>query len=111
MLKKGGDDLSAISDLIASMHLGGCRVIKALSGRLSDPALDSNFLQELSRAPEWVEEVKKSACRKGVIQSLTLCKVYHPSVDPGRLALGFPQFKADGSKYEPTNYSRVAKDV
>src|ERR1043165_4552705 len=40
----------------------------------------------MSRAPEWVEEVKRLACQKGVIQALTLCKVYHPSMDSGRLA-------------------------
>ena len=103
--------MSAIKDLIANMHLGGCRVIKYLTGRSQHPALTNNFLQELSRAPEWVEEVKRSACRKGVIQALTLCKVYHPNVDPSRLTLGFPELKVDGSKYQPSDYYRVAKDV
>ena len=71
----GGDDLSAIKDLIASIHLSSCHVIDSLTGRSQYPAFTSNFLQELSRAPEWVEEVKRSACRKGVIQALTLCKI------------------------------------
>ena len=86
------------------MHLGGCRVIEALTGRSQYPALTNNFLQELSRAPEWVKEVKRSACRKGAIQAFTLCKVYHPSIDPSQLTLGFPELKADSSKCQPTDY-------
>lgn len=103
--------MSAIRDLIAIMLLGACRVIESLTGCSQYPALNSNFLWELSRAPEWVEEVKRLACRKVVIQALTLCKVYHPNMDSSRLALGFPQLKADGLKYEPVDYYRVAKDV
>lgn len=58
-----------------------------------------------------MEEVKRSAYRKGVIQALTLCKVYHPNVDPSRLTLGFTDLNVNGSKYQPIDYYRVAKDM
>lgn len=54
---------------------------------------------------------ERLVCRKGMMLVFTPCKVYYPTVDPSRLTLGFPELKADGSKYQPNDYYRVAKDV
>ena len=67
----GSARLQAIMDLIRKMHSGGSRVIQALTGRTQYLAVTDDFLDELSRAPEWVEEVKKSSCHKGAIHALT----------------------------------------
>lgn len=80
-------------------------------GRSRYPAVTDDFLEELSKAPEWIEESKKSSCRKGAIQALTLCKTYYPSIESDRLALGFLELKADGPKYKMKEYIQVAKEA
>ena len=55
--------------------------------------------------------VKTSACRRGVIRDFALCKSYYPGLDLDKLVQGFPELKADGSRYRKTDYAQVAKTV
>ena len=59
--------LQAAMDVIHDVHAGSCRVMERLTGRVSYPVFKEDFFDELSRAPEWVDLVKSSACRKVVI--------------------------------------------
>ena len=121
MLNAGEDDpalketsmvkLQAIMDLIRMMHLGCCRVIRAASGSSKILTLMDCFLDELSKIPDWIAEFKRLSCRKGAIQALTLCKTYYPSIEPDRLAEGFPELKADGTKYHKDEYVQAAREV
>ena len=57
--------LQAVMDAICNTHAGSCRVMERLTGRVPYPFFKEDFFDELSRAPEWVDLVKSSACRKG----------------------------------------------
>ena len=59
--------LQAMMDVIRDVHASNCWVMERLTGRVPYPAINEDFFNELSRDPEWVDLVKSSACRKGVI--------------------------------------------
>ena len=103
--------LQAVMDVIRDAHAGRCRVIQRFTGQLQYPTLTGNFFDELLKALEWVDEVKRSSCRKGVIQALTLGREYYPGIDLEKLAQGFPELKADGSRYQKADYAQVARIV
>lgn len=103
--------LQALMDMIRSLHLGSCRAIRAATGQSKLPDDMAGFLEELSKVPSWIEEYKRSSCRKGAMQALTICKSYYPGMEPERLAEGFPELKADGTKFAKDDYVQAIKEI
>ena len=103
--------LEAVMDVIRDMYAGSCQVIQRLTGCSEYPSFQEDFLSELSKAPEWVDLVKSSSCRKGATRALALCKSYYPYVDLDQLVRGFPELKADGSAFQKADYEQSVKNV
>ena len=60
---------------------------------------------------EWVMLGKRSACCMGVMCGLELARAYHPGLKSEYLAAGFPELKADGSKFSKDDYSKLHKEM
>lgn len=58
-----------------------------------------DMLRRLSTMPKQIEELKKSAARKGVIIVLSWALSYAPELNLEEIDRGFPEYKDDGSEF------------
>ncbi|KAI5008361.1 hypothetical protein ZWY2020_009409 [Hordeum vulgare] len=64
----------------------------------------------LSTLPPQVEELKRSAARKGALTTLSWCLAYAPELKPEEVAVGYPELKDDESEFTKEDYHRVVKE-
>lgn len=105
------EKLKALYTLIKQLFIGGAAAVNAVRGWEKLPQQLAALLGELSTIPEWIEHLKLSACRKGVMCAMTLSKVYHPEMDPALLAGGYPQFKTDNTCFTSKDFQTVFKQT
>ena len=74
--------LRALYTFIKQLFIRGAEVIKAVRGWEEPPQRPSDMLRELSTVPEWINELKLSTYRRGVMHALALGKAYHPEMKP-----------------------------
>ena len=91
------------------LYFGSCEVINTVCNWDNPPNTYHDVLGHLSTMPQWIELVKRSACRAGAMRTLALVKAYHPNVDPAPLVKGFPQFNVDGSQFDKKSYAHAVK--
>ena len=65
------------------------------------------MLGYLSTLPPEIEELKRLAARKGVLNTLSRCLAYAPELKPEEIAAGYPELKDDGSEFTEVDYRRV----
>ena len=63
-----------------------------------------HMLSYLSTLPPQIEELKRSAARKGVLNTLSRCLAYAPELKPEEIAIGYPELKDDGSEFTEVDY-------
>ena len=101
--------LQAVYKLIEQLYVGGVNCLKATRNVPGPPRNIIDMLNELSTVPEWIKELKMSACRRGAMSALALAKAYHPEMDPALLAGGFLEFNADDTPFTEKDFQRVIK--
>ena len=103
--------LEAVMDVIRDMYSGSCQVTERLIGRPDILPFRRIFFDELAKAPEWVDCMKSSSCRKGETLPLFLCKAYYPYVDLEKMVRGFLEQKADGSALQKAEYIQIVTSM
>lgn len=78
---------------------------------LAPPRKIMEMINDLSTVPEWIGELKKSACRQGVMSALALAKAYHPEMNPALLAGGFPELNTDDTEFTESDYLRCVRET
>ena len=110
-LRMPEEKLRALYMLIKQLFIGGAAAVNAVRGWEKPPQQLATLLSELSTVPEWIEHLKRSSCRKGVMRAMTLAKAYHPEMDPALFASGYPEFKSDGSRFSSKDFRTVFKQT
>ena len=87
------------------------KYIVVAQGKLVTTSKSTEMMQSFSTVPAWVKLEKRSACRLGVMRGLELSKSYHPDMNPELLVDGFPELKADGSKFSKADYINIVKET
>ena len=96
---------------VKQLFEGACKAIGATQPKPPTMKRVTDMMGPFSIVSEWVKLGKRSACCMGVMRGLELAKAYHPGLKPERLAAGFPELKADGSKFSKDDYNRVRKET
>jgi hypothetical protein len=109
--KTATEKIKCMYTLVRQLYFGSCEVIKAARNWENPPSTYTEVLGHLSTMPGWIQLLKKSACRAGAMRSLALAKAYYPSLDPAKLASGFPEYNADGTAFDRKAYGRVVKQT
>ena len=109
--KTATDKIKCMYTLVRQLYFGSCEVIKTVRNWENPPSTYTEVLGHLSTMPNWIQLLKRSACRAGAMRSLALAKAYYPNLEPGPLASGFPQFNADGTPFDRKSYSRAVKQT
>ncbi|KAI5000836.1 hypothetical protein ZWY2020_010795 [Hordeum vulgare] len=71
----------------------------------------SDMVKRLSTMPKHIEEMKKSAARKGLITALRWSLSYAPELKPEEIARGFPEYKDDGLEFTHGDYAQCMRAV
>lgn len=103
--------LQAMYKFLEQLYVGGVNCLKAVKNVPGPPLKIIDMLNELSTVPEWIKELKMSACRRGVMSALALTKAYHPEMNPALLVGGFPEFNSDNSPFTEVDFRRVIKET
>lgn len=61
--------LRAVYKFIEQLYVGGVNYLKAVKNVLGPPRKIVDMLNELSTVPEWIFELKMSACRSGAMSA------------------------------------------
>ena len=69
------------------------------------------MLEEFSKVPAWIREVKRSACRQGAMRAMEICRIYNPSIMLAQLVGGFPAMRVDGCKFVNEDYQQAVKET
>ena len=109
--KTATEKIKCMYTLVRQLYFGSCEVIKTARNWENPPSTYTEVLAHLSTMPNWIQLLKRSACRTGAMRSLALAKAYYPNLEPGPLASGFPQFNADGTAFDRKAYSRAVKQT
>lgn len=105
------EKLKALYTLIKRLYTGSSAAVNIVRGWENPPQSLAALLNELSTAPEWIEHLKLPACRKGVMRAMTLAKAYHPELDPALLAGGYPEFKANNSRFSSKDFHAIFRET
>lgn len=89
--------------------MGGVHCLMAAKNVPGPPCKIMEMINDFSTIPEWIRELKLSACRKGAMSALALAKAYHPELDPALLADGFPELNVDDTKFTKEDFLRYVK--
>src|SRR3954470_5389219 len=84
-----GMQLLLLFTTIRQLCEGVVGAIVATQGRPTVMPKITGMMELFSTAPAWVDVVKRSTCRLGVMRGLELAKSYHPDINPELLADGF----------------------
>jgi hypothetical protein len=101
--------LKAVYKFLEQLYVGGARCIMAVKNTKAPPHHIMEMIKEFSTVPEWIRELKRSACKQGAMSALTLAKAYHPEMQPALLADGFPELNADDSEFTEEDYLRCVR--
>lgn len=82
--------LKAVYKFLEQLYVGGAKCVMSINNTKEPPRHIMDMIRELSTVPEWIQELKKEACRQGAMCSLARAKAYHPEMEPTLLADGFP---------------------
>lgn len=64
--------LKAVYKFLEQLYLGGAYCIMEVKNAKASPHKVMDMINELSKVPEWIKELKKLACRQGAMSALTL---------------------------------------
>src|SRR4051812_10056089 len=98
-------------NLVKQLFEGACKVISVTQPKPPSMNMITDLMGPLSVVSEWVKLGKRSACCMGVMRGLELAKAYHPGLKPEVLATGFPEFKADNSKFTKDDHTKVRRET
>ena len=97
--------------LVKQLFEGACKAICVTQPKPPGMKRITDMMGPFSVVPEWVRLGKRSACCMGVMRGLELAKAYHPGLRLDCLAAGFPDLKADESKFSREDYAKVHKET
>ncbi|KAI5000250.1 hypothetical protein ZWY2020_004839 [Hordeum vulgare] len=112
-LEAAQQELSGLKKHISNMTVamfGGVLTIKAVMGSKEPVKSIKNMLSYLSMLPPKIEELKRSAALKGVMNTLRWCLAYASELKPEEVVAGYPELKDDGSEFTEEDYQRVIKE-
>ncbi|KAI5012467.1 hypothetical protein ZWY2020_024733 [Hordeum vulgare] len=89
------------------LYTGGVLTIKAVMRTKEPVRTIKHMLSYLSTLPPQIEELKRSAARKGVLNTLSRCLAYGPELKPEEIAPGYLELKDDGPEFTKEDYHRV----
>ena len=96
--------LKAIYTLTEQLYTGSVLTVKAVMGAKEPITSIKKMLVCLSTLPPQIDELTRSAARKGALTTLSRCLVYAPEINPEEVAACFPQLKDDGSEFAEEDY-------
>src|ERR1041385_5089284 len=103
--------LTCTFTLVKQLFEGACKATSATQPKPPSMKRVTDMMGPLSVVSEWVKLGKRSACCMGVMRGLELAKAYHPGLKPELLAAGFPEVKADNSKFTKDDHTKVRKET
>ncbi|KAI5018563.1 hypothetical protein ZWY2020_043451 [Hordeum vulgare] len=102
--------LKAMYTFTEQLYTGRVLTIKAMMGSKEPIKSFKNMLSCLSTLPPQIEELKRSAAGKGVLNTLNRCLAYAPELKPEEIDADYPELKDDGSEFTEEEYHRVIKE-
>ncbi|KAI4990147.1 hypothetical protein ZWY2020_038510 [Hordeum vulgare] len=99
--------LKSIYTSTEQLYTGGVVTIMAVMGSKERVRTIKHMLGYLFTLPPQIEELKRSAIRKGVLNTVSRCLSYAPELKPEEIAAGYPELKDDGSEFTEVDYHRV----
>ncbi|KAI5020703.1 hypothetical protein ZWY2020_045591 [Hordeum vulgare] len=102
--------LKVIYTLTEQLYTGSVLTMKVVMGAKEPITSIKKMLGCLSTLPPQIDELTRSAARKGVLTTLSRCLAYAPELKPEEVAAGFPQLKDDKSEFTQDDYQRVVKE-
>ncbi|KAI4987348.1 hypothetical protein ZWY2020_020148 [Hordeum vulgare] len=99
--------LKAIYTFTEQLYTGGLLMIKAVMGSKEAVRTIKHMLGYLSTFPPQIEELKRSAARKGVLNTVSRCLAYAPELKPEEISASYPEMKDDGTEFTEVDYHRV----
>src|SRR4051812_21126406 len=99
--------LTCTFTLVKQLFEGACKAIGATRPKPRTMKRVTDVMGPSSVVFEWVKLGKRSACCTGVMRGLELAKAYRPGLKPEQLAAGFPEFKANGSKFSKDDHNKI----
>lgn len=102
--------LKALYKFLEQLYVGGSYCVIAMKNTKARPRFIKDMLKELSMVPEWIKELKKSACRQGALTALARAKAYFPELVPAQIVSGFPEFNVDGTPFEQKDFLHCIKE-
>ena len=98
--------MKALYSLTEQLYARSLVTIKAVMTERGVPKFMKGVLEVLSTIPKQIEELKRSAARKGAMAALSRSLAYAPELNPAEMMDGFPQLKDDGSQFTQEDYAR-----
>ena len=103
--------LACTFTLIKKLFEGASTAIGATQPKPPTMKRITDIMAPFSVVPERVKLGKRSTCCMGVMCGLELSKSYHPEMKPELLEDGFPELKADRSKFSEADYINIVKET
>lgn len=103
--------LQAVYKFLEQLYVGGVHCIIAVKNVPGPPRRIMDMINDFSIVPEWIKELKMSACRKGAMSALALAKAYHPEMDSTLLADEFPEFNADNTLFTKADVTHCVRET
>ena len=91
--------LKALYSLTEQLYAGSLFTIKAVMTKRGIPKFMKGVLEVLSTNLKQIEELKRSAARKGAMTALSRSLAYALELNLAEMMDGFPQLKDDGSQF------------
>ncbi|KAI5013561.1 hypothetical protein ZWY2020_037074 [Hordeum vulgare] len=88
-------------------HVSNMTVAMFVMGSKEPTMTIKKMLSFLSTLPPQVEELKRSAVRTGVLNSLSRCLAYAPELKTEEIVTGYPKLKVDGTEFTEVDYKRT----
>ena len=85
--------LKPLYSLSEQLYASSLCTIRAVMTERGVPKFMKGVLEVLSTIPRQIEELKRSAARKGAMAALRRSLAYAPELNPAEMMDGFPQLK------------------
>ena len=101
--------LKAVYTLTEQLYCGTVCTIKAMLTEKSIPKFMKGVIERLSTLPKQIDELKRSAARKGTMAALSRSLAFAPELTAEEMMDGFPSKKDDGSEFTEADYAKCMK--